>query len=90
MSFGRRLRAMLRGMEGPSEADLHQRLLAEGWVKVAQDRRAWDTMVRQYCGIKSGYAPKDEKLLDHIEWRPYDVKFREVGGVPPPTPPCWG
>ena len=90
MSFGRRLRTMLRGMEGPSETDLHQRLLAEGWVKVAQDRRAWDTMVRQYCGIKSGYAPKDEKLLDHIEGRPYDVKFREVGGVPPPTHPCWG
>ena len=68
---------MLRALEGPIEAGLHQRLLAEGWVKVAQDREAWDAVVRQYCGIKSAHAPKDEKLLDHIRGRPYVVDFRE-------------
>ena len=56
--------------------DLHERLLNEGWVAVAEDRCTWDVIVRQFCDIEKAPTPKDERLLDHIAGRPYAVKFR--------------
>ena len=48
-----------------------------GWVALAQDRRAWADVVRQFCDIPKVPTPKDERLLDHIAGRPYAVHFRK-------------
>ena len=77
MSFGRRLRTLLLSMPRRIEYELHERLLDEGWVAVAEDRCTWDVIVRQFCDIEKAPTPKDERLLDHIAGRPYAVKFRD-------------
>ena len=81
MSFGRRLRTMLCGMEEKIGPGSYSKLIEQGWVKTAQDRKVWDKIVRQYCKIRSEFAHKNETLMEHIEGRPYGVKFRN----PPET-----
>ena len=59
------------------EYDLHERLLNEGWVAVAEDRCTWDVIVRQFCDIEKAPTPKDERLLEHVAGRQYAVTFRD-------------
>ena len=77
MSFGRRLRTLLLSMPQRIEYDLHERLLNEGWVAVAEDRCTWDVIVRQFCDIEKAPTPKDERLLEHVAGRQYAVTFRD-------------
>ena len=48
-----------------------------GWVALAQDRRAWADVVRQFCDITKVPTPKDERLMEHIAGRPFAVHFRK-------------
>jgi len=77
MSFGRRLRTLLLKMPKSIEYEMHERMIQEGWVALAQDRRAWADVVRQFCDIPKVPTPKDERLMEHIAGRPYAVYFRK-------------
>ena len=77
MSFGRRLRTLLLKMPKGIEYEMHDRMIQDGWVALAQDRRAWADVVRQFCDIPKVPTPKDERLMEHIAGRPYAVHFRK-------------
>jgi hypothetical protein len=94
MSFGRRLRTLLLKMPMSIEYEMHERVIQDGWVALAQDRRAWADVVRQFCDIPKVPTPKDERLMEHIAGRPFAVYFRKRTGTrssraaPTPPPPA--
>ena len=59
-----------------------------GWVALAQDRRAWADVVRQFCDITKVPTPKDERLMEQQGGpTPYISEKRTRSSRAAPTPP---
>ena len=72
-----RLHTLIKNLPDALSVAGRRSMLRFGWVHAAKCRAAWDEIVSAYCGIEGERREKDDRKTQHLEGRPYSVKFRD-------------